>query len=149
MIRRPPISTRTDTLFPYTTLFRSLGVAEALDLAHQAANAAGVRNDQNLALADQGGSQAFAPPHRDASSRLLQALATRQQPGGNAGVERLERRQARIAVGQRRRLGREAAQHLRPAVVPVLPSHLAAVLPLEHALFRPEDPPEGQEFFMN
>src|SRR3546814_7107935 len=26
MIRRPPTSTRTDTLFPYTTLFRSLGV---------------------------------------------------------------------------------------------------------------------------
>src|SRR3546814_7258542 len=24
MIRHPPISTRTDTLFPYTTLFRSL-----------------------------------------------------------------------------------------------------------------------------
>src|SRR3546814_7107642 len=39
MIRRPPRSTRTDTLFPYTTLFRSLvrrqrllGEAEALDL---------------------------------------------------------------------------------------------------------------------
>src|SRR3546814_15665294 len=33
MIRRPPRSTRTDTLFPYTTLFRSgeitLGVAQA------------------------------------------------------------------------------------------------------------------------
>src|SRR3546814_8702852 len=27
MIRRPPRSTRTDTLFPYTTLFRSLHVA--------------------------------------------------------------------------------------------------------------------------
>src|SRR3546814_13913524 len=27
MIRRPPISTRTDTLFPYTTLFRSFTVA--------------------------------------------------------------------------------------------------------------------------
>src|SRR3546814_17917712 len=26
MIRRPPISTRTDTLFPYTTLFRSFGI---------------------------------------------------------------------------------------------------------------------------
>src|SRR3546814_17136427 len=25
MIRRPPRSTRTDTLFPYTTLFRSFG----------------------------------------------------------------------------------------------------------------------------
>src|SRR3546814_12331691 len=28
MIRRPPRSTRTDTLFPYTTLFRSLGGIE-------------------------------------------------------------------------------------------------------------------------
>src|SRR3546814_3966593 len=27
MIRRPPRSTRTDTLFPYTTLFRSVGAA--------------------------------------------------------------------------------------------------------------------------
>src|SRR3546814_2082502 len=27
MIRRPPRSTRTDTLFPYTTLFRSPGAA--------------------------------------------------------------------------------------------------------------------------
>src|SRR3546814_5457988 len=27
MIRRPPRSTRTDTLFPYTTLFRSRAVA--------------------------------------------------------------------------------------------------------------------------
>src|SRR3546814_5574178 len=26
MIRRPPRSTRTDTLFPYTTLFRSRGI---------------------------------------------------------------------------------------------------------------------------
>src|SRR3546814_20990261 len=30
MIRRPPRSTRTDTLFPYTTLFRSNGEAKAL-----------------------------------------------------------------------------------------------------------------------
>src|SRR3546814_18292754 len=28
MIRRPPRSTRTDTLFPYTTLFRSLVTAQ-------------------------------------------------------------------------------------------------------------------------
>src|SRR3546814_15342452 len=32
MIRRPPRSTRTDTLFPYTTLFRSLAqVVQRLD----------------------------------------------------------------------------------------------------------------------
>src|SRR3546814_1739434 len=36
MIRRPPRSTRTDTLFPYTTLFRSVAawvIATALALA--------------------------------------------------------------------------------------------------------------------
>src|SRR3546814_7032418 len=31
MIRRPPRSTRTDTLFPYTTLFRSLKDAEEIE----------------------------------------------------------------------------------------------------------------------
>src|SRR3546814_15446255 len=31
MIRRPPRSTRTDTLFPYTTLFRSTAVHDVSD----------------------------------------------------------------------------------------------------------------------
>src|SRR3546814_13358582 len=42
MLRRPPRSTRTDTLFPYTTLFRSVAVRaapetviEALALVHR------------------------------------------------------------------------------------------------------------------
>src|SRR3546814_8352087 len=35
MIRRPPRSTRTDTLFPYTTLFRSLAIA-GIDAARAA-----------------------------------------------------------------------------------------------------------------
>src|SRR3546814_1415811 len=30
MIRRPPSSTRTDTLFPYTTLFRSVNLGASL-----------------------------------------------------------------------------------------------------------------------
>src|SRR3546814_14268924 len=34
MIRRPPRSTRTDTLYPYTTLFRS--VNDAFSAAHRA-----------------------------------------------------------------------------------------------------------------
>src|SRR3546814_2265220 len=33
MIRRPPRSTRTDTLFPYTTLFRSLDGQQAVRVA--------------------------------------------------------------------------------------------------------------------
>src|SRR3546814_4359382 len=35
MIRRPPRSTRTDTLFPYTTLFRSINVDENRTIAAQ------------------------------------------------------------------------------------------------------------------
>src|SRR3546814_16991520 len=41
MLRRPPRSTRTDTLFPYTTLFRSaenrLGQLDGADAARNAA----------------------------------------------------------------------------------------------------------------
>src|SRR3546814_15694435 len=33
MIRRPPRSTRTDTLFPYTTLFRSLHLGIRTDMS--------------------------------------------------------------------------------------------------------------------
>src|SRR3546814_14014065 len=60
MIRRPPRSTRTDTLFPYTTLFRSF---EALEEAHaEQRHAAGLLADRRrqvveLELADAQGAQ--------------------------------------------------------------------------------------------
>src|SRR3546814_7451171 len=38
MIRRPPRSTRTDTLFPYTTLFRSSFLRRRHGAAHGVAN---------------------------------------------------------------------------------------------------------------
>src|SRR3546814_12326262 len=43
MIRRPPRSTRTDTLFPYTTLFRSKMIRhyEALELIPKASRTVG------------------------------------------------------------------------------------------------------------
>src|SRR3546814_6139293 len=57
MIRRPPRSTRTDTLFPYTTLFRSVDVdgggrrnAVLGEIVHQDRRAVGI---EQLAL--QGG----------------------------------------------------------------------------------------------
>src|SRR3546814_17847035 len=54
MIRPPPRSTRTDTLFPYTTLFRSPGLeialaafeAAALDIAARTADARGIGGPQ-------------------------------------------------------------------------------------------------------
>src|SRR3546814_17332921 len=56
MVRRPPRSTRTDTLFPYTTLFRSdLGIgrpplADRLHVEHRARPAAiDIAEDHHLA----------------------------------------------------------------------------------------------------
>src|SRR3546814_21080214 len=42
MIRRPPRSTRTDTLFPYTTLFRSVRPAGERDLRADAGRLVGL-----------------------------------------------------------------------------------------------------------
>src|SRR3546814_4231790 len=56
MIRRPPRSTRTDTLFPYTTLFRSLVVDVvllALHVAGEAAHAVVHHHDVGLEALDQ------------------------------------------------------------------------------------------------
>src|SRR3546814_19799213 len=39
MIRRPPRSTRTDTRFPYTTLFRSSPIAQPIEIAKSMAEA--------------------------------------------------------------------------------------------------------------
>src|SRR3546814_7006456 len=58
MLRRPPRSTRTDTLFPYTTLFRSLGAllgVRAFELARQRQLAFGLlAGDHQLAVLDAG-----------------------------------------------------------------------------------------------
>src|SRR3546814_251385 len=42
MIRRPPRSTRTDTLFPYTTLFRSRPILPGVDLVHHFRSRSGI-----------------------------------------------------------------------------------------------------------
>src|SRR3546814_9604763 len=51
MIRRPPSSTRTDTLFPYTTLFRAVRVAMVV-LQAQAVGGAGDYPGARMVVAD-------------------------------------------------------------------------------------------------
>src|SRR3546814_301876 len=62
MLRRPPESTRTDTLFPYPTLFRSpsLAAMPSLDLRSVAMEAA------QHALEEIEGSQVRVPEKREA-----------------------------------------------------------------------------------
>src|SRR3546814_2656507 len=55
MIRRPPRSTRTDTLFPYTTLFRSPEIIRRL-----AGRAVDLRPDQRRACCREGGGRGAA-----------------------------------------------------------------------------------------
>src|SRR3546814_8035426 len=62
MIRRPPISTRTDTLFPYTTLFRSLGEIDGVELGLRLAG----HRDRHRRLAVRGAHQ-----RHDAVGKLL------------------------------------------------------------------------------
>src|SRR3546814_654365 len=47
MLRRPPRSTRTDTLFPYTTLFRSMAAASVHHLSEFETYERLIFNDQN------------------------------------------------------------------------------------------------------
>src|SRR3546814_8304867 len=54
MIRRPPRSTRTDTLFPYTTLFRSLGAEIAAGGVEARELGIGRRIDRRLDVEGEG-----------------------------------------------------------------------------------------------
>src|SRR3546814_8585326 len=65
MIRRPPRSTRTDTLFPYTTLFRSQRLTQflAIIIAHYSPCLAGISDGnswQALRHGSNGGMRARA-----------------------------------------------------------------------------------------
>src|SRR3546814_6840453 len=108
MIRRPPRSKRTDTLFPYTTLFRSAAGA------HQ--RRPGARGGRRLAAQRAGGPRlrvwlfagrsARAGGLGGAVRRLLQRRADYHRP-----VHRLGRVEVAAAVGRRH----AAAEWLRGA----------------------------------
>src|SRR3546814_18564370 len=71
MIRRPPRSTRTDTLFPYTTLFRSYGW-------HWGFGAAGVGMVAGLLLYILGGSHLPAEPPRRTAEKAARGRFPRR-----------------------------------------------------------------------
>src|SRR3546814_10428749 len=82
MIRRPPRSTRTDTLFPYTTLFRSLESGEGA-LHHVGCSPALYAADRLDGLADRPHVVAHRVPAVTGERHLL---AVPLEIDGNAGV---------------------------------------------------------------
>src|SRR3546814_20906734 len=89
MIRRPPISTRTDTLFPYTTLFRSgaepTGPADGRALQIQGQVAGPGADRQREAGAPEG--RPVAQPHRRRAAGSA-AAAGRLVGDGQGGTDR-------------------------------------------------------------
>src|SRR3546814_18914567 len=78
MIRRPPRSTRTDTLFPYTTLFRSGRRAERGGAAERPVRVRGVPAGEVRCAPSAPGS----PGRRAADAAVLRVLASHR---GHAG----------------------------------------------------------------
>src|SRR3546814_10880633 len=92
MIRRPPRSTRTDTLFPYTTLFRSAGLLEVEGRLLRIVGALlDILREQRVGLVDR---EVVAHLAEAAQDRLDHALA----------VHRVLEGQAQIVVGERLRV---------------------------------------------
>src|SRR3546814_1026835 len=104
MIRRPPRSTRTDTLFPYTTLFRSaLGRADDADRVDEAGRADDLLDEDAAGLLQ----FPIAGRCRDIDrlrAHLLPFLEL-QRPVVDAG------RQAEAVLGERRLARVVAAEH--------------------------------------
>src|SRR3546814_17435320 len=81
MIRRPPRSTRTDTLFPYTTLFRSNAPARAVEfIAKQNIGGTGGGAETAMhAFAD----HCFRCPHRRIGELFGREISLHAPPPGN------------------------------------------------------------------
>src|SRR3546814_13854968 len=87
MLRRPPRSTRTDTLFPYTTLFRSAGQAggEGDGVLFSDAD---IKIASRKALLEVDQAAAFAPGRRDTDQATI-GLSHVSQPMPEFTGERL------------------------------------------------------------
>src|SRR3546814_9832605 len=85
MLRRPPRSTRTDTLFPYTTLFRS-GDRQFLGLPPRRRRAAGGERGQP------GGGETAPARHHRQSQLLDHAADGRAGAAASRGRDRAHQR---------------------------------------------------------
>src|SRR3546814_9101025 len=124
MIRRPPRSTRTDTLFPYTTLFRSASLVDApgarcgqVNLGVGVVEALLERGHQVVALMLGNGRHEIAPvfgiePAHAVEKPLDLALAAEEDAAQHQGAHPL---------GMRLRIGKR--QGRAPGAAEPVPAH--------------------------
>src|SRR3546814_4090911 len=118
MIRRPPRSTRTDTLFPYTTLFRSLAVIDDFLQRSQAERLA------NLQALPPGGSFAerlryllrsyLAPPLSDADTKRGHSylrIVVAQLAHADSGMEAMDAQLQALRGQYVEQLSRRSEEH--------------------------------------
>src|SRR3546814_1210887 len=74
MLRLPPISTRTDPLFPYTTLFRSTDTGDRDRACHHRADGQQRAGCAEL-VDDQGADQDQAAHHRQSGGEVTESVA--------------------------------------------------------------------------
>src|SRR3546814_5139464 len=127
MRRRPPRSTRTDTLFPYTTLFRSL---LALQHEHRPVDGGDVRSGVRAGVRGEGGAGRGSISARDREFDRLDHRVLRAARSEHA--ERVDRALAVMARARQRVVHRAAladqADGVREIVVARAPA-LDRVLP--------------------
>src|SRR3546814_621636 len=121
MIRRPPRSTRTDTLFPYTTLFRS----PPARVRRVACDPAGPGRDHG-----RGCPREAAPLVEAGAGYCFAGASRRRAPGGSAGGVGVERgdsrrqqlriRQTAALVSARSRRRRRSRGQLMSTAVPII-----------------------------
>src|SRR3546814_8372480 len=104
MLRRPPRSTRTDTLFPYTTLFRSApaGAAGARACRLRDAGDAAAHRARQCRAVERDGDLHGGPHGRLAVAAAIAAPVLARKPEGAAG----RRPDARPVPAQGARAGR-------------------------------------------
>src|SRR3546814_21114723 len=85
MIRRPPGSTRTDPLFPSTTLFRSIGFPVVHAAAHIGVERQIIRPDQELSVPD-GRQGRVLCPEIGGRHRALRTFGKDDPMGGHHGI---------------------------------------------------------------
>src|SRR3546814_2120540 len=149
MIRPPPRSTRTDTLFPYTTLCRSRGWRASAAAASRRATRSLHRLDhlEAVALRDQARAAEAGIEHG-----FVRQVAVGDQPQAAAGLERLggdgdeaaaDVRARRVALGVERRIGDDHVEALRQSSGDVMPverseehtSELQSLMRISYAVF--------------